>query len=123
MKRNELTDEQKLDILIPKGMAVLREHVRQKMPETGRFQRVFVIFAYPGTGYEALLWVEHNVSEQGGNGRLTAAMREAGSDKVVQHYITKGTKDELMRWLNTSANGEELRSSYAQLKCSVDRFD
>ncbi len=123
VNKNKLTDAQKLDILIPKGMALLSDCVRQKMPETGRFQRILVIFDYPGTGYQALLWVEHNVSEQGGNGRLTAGMREAGCDKVVQHYIAKGTKEDLIQWLSTPDNGEELRSSYAQLKNSVDRFD
>lgn len=65
MERNELTDEQKLDILI--------------------WLRCASIF-----------------------GRR--CLRRAGSDKVAQHYITKGTKEDLMRWLNTSANEEELRS-------------
>lgn len=123
MNKNELTDAQKLDILLPKAMNVLREHIQQKMPETGEFRKFFVCFGYPGTGYEALLWVEHNVSEKGGNGRLAAGMRETNSDRVVQHYIATGTKEELMQWLSTSANGAQLRSSYAQLKNAVDRFD
>lgn len=123
MDRKRQTDAQKLDILIPKAMDYICEQIQQKMPETGGFRKFFVCFTYPGTGYEALLWVEHNVSERDGNGRLTAGMREAGSDKVVQHYMAKGTKEELMQWLNTSANGAQLRSSYEQLKSAVDQFE
>lgn len=123
MNKKELTDAQKLDILIPKAMAYMCEQIQQKMPEVGGFRKFLVFFAYPGTGYEALLWVEHNVSEKGGNGRLAAGMRETNSDRVVQHYIATGTKEELMQWLSTSANGAQLRSSYAQLKNAVERFD
>lgn len=123
MGKKALSSKEKLDILIPKVMSVLCDMTRQRMPEQGVFQKFFVTFDYPGTAYQGMLWVEPNRTGQGGNGRLTSAMRQDGSDRVVQHYMTAGSKAEIMQWLMCGDNVELLRADYGQLKQTVDRFD
>lgn len=123
MSKKALTDKQKLDILVPKVMSTLCDIAEQRMPEKGIFQKFFVTFEYPGTKYEGMLWVEPNLTGQDGNGRITAAMRHSGSDRVVQHYMAAGNKAEIMAWLMCSGNVELLQADYEQLKQASDRFD
>lgn len=120
MSKKELTNEEKINILIPKAMSVLCDMVEQRMPEEGQFQKFFVSFEYPGTKCEALLWIEPNLTGRGGNGRVTTAMREVGSDRVVQHYMTVGNKTDIVRWLQCSGNAGVLQTDYDQLKQAID---
>lgn len=122
MSKKELSSKGKLDILVPKVMSVLCDMARQRMPDKGVFQKFFVTFDYPGTAYQGMLWVEPNLTGQGGTGRVTSAMRQAASDKVVQHYMMVGNKAEIMAWLTCSDNVELLQTDYEQLKQAVDRF-
>ncbi len=123
MSKKELTNEEKLNILIPKAMSVLCDMVEQRMPEEGQFQKFFVSFEYPGTKCEALLWMEPNLTGRGGNGRVTTAMHEVGSDRVVQHYTMVGNKTDIVRWLQCSGNASQLQTDYDQLKQAINRFD
>ncbi|MGN0968935.1 MAG: hypothetical protein ACI4O3_06645 [Oscillospiraceae bacterium] len=123
-KKKTLTPEERIRLLIPQGMEVLRGFVEQHVPEQGRFQPVFVTFDYPGTDYEGVLRVEYDETEAAGTGRrLTATMHPAGSDKAVFHTIWRGDRRQLIGWLSEQDNAGELRESYGQLKAAVDRFD
>ena len=123
MGEKVLSNKEKLDILIPKAMSVLCDMTRRCMPEQGVFQKFFVTFDYPGTAYQAMLWVEPDRTGRAGNGRVTSAMRQDGSDRVIQHYMTVGSKEEIIVWLMCADNAQLLRADYEQLKQAADRLD
>lgn len=118
-----LSNKQKLDILIPKGMKLLAERTEKEVPDSGRFLPISVSFDYPGTGYTATLRLEPSALGDGTERCLRSYMQESNSDKAVSHYLYTGTKTQILAWLREKKREEELRESYAQLKQSVDNFD
>lgn len=118
-----LSNKQKLDILLPKGLRLLAQRMEQEVPQSGRFAPISVSFDYPGTVYKAHLRVEPSARGDGTERCLRSFMSEAGSDKAVSHYLYTGTKEQLLVWMQDKHSEKELRESYAQLKESVDRFD
>lgn len=123
MGKKERTDKEKRNILISKVMEVLRDTAQQRMPEEGLFQKFFVTFDYPGTPHKGFLWIEPNRTGRGGNGRVTAAVCQGGSDRMVQHYIAVGSKAELTAWLDSAENLPLLLEEYEQLNRAADRLD
>ena len=123
MGEKKRTEREKTELLISKAMEVLCDMTRQRMPERGVFQKFFVTFDYPGTAYQAMLWVEPDRTGRAGNGRVTSAMRQDGSDRVIQHYMTVGSKEEIIVWLMCADNAQLLRADYEQLKQAADRLD
>jgi len=118
-----LSNKQKLDILIPKGLRLLAERTEKEVPAAGRFMAISVSFDYPGTNYQAILRVEPSARGDGTERCLRSYMRENGSDKAVSHYLYTGSKEKILAWLKDKQSEKELRESYAQLKQSVDNFE
>lgn len=118
-----LSNKQKLDILIPKGLRLLAERTEKEVPDSGRFTPISVSFDYPGSNYAAYLRVEPSARGDGTERCLRSFMKESGSDKAVSHYLYTGTKKQLLTWLKDKSREKELRKSYAELKESVDNFD
>lgn len=118
-----LSDEEKLDILLPKGMKLLAERVEKEVPASGRFMPISVSFDYPGTAYSAYLRLEPSALGDGTERCLRSYMGEKGSDKVISHYMYAGTKDKVLAWLKDKKNEKDLRQSYEELKQGADRMD
>ena len=119
MKERKMTKKD----FVRRAMEVMLEHYDAHIPASGRCKPFSVSCRYPGTEYEALLQVEQDLTGSPDSRRLRTMMHENGSDRVVSHYITKGTGDELKAWLRNPENRGELMKSYEQLKQSVDSFD
>ena len=118
-----LSDKEKLDILIPKGMRLLAERIEKEVPDKGIFMSISVSFDYPGTACLAHLRLEPSARGDGTERCLRSYMGERGSDRVVSHYIYTATKDKILAWLKDRKNEAELRRSYEQLRQGVDRMD
>lgn len=117
-----MTDEEKKVFLIRKGRKVFRDDVEEKLPEEGPAQRVFVAFDYPGTEYEAFLAAEADRLDRNGR-RVSVMMRPQGSNRVMSSYIWKGTKQELLRWLDREERESELRELFQNLADSLTKED
>ena len=119
MKERKMTKKD----FVRRAMEVMLEHYDAHIPATGRCKPFSVSCRYPETDYEALLQVEQDLTGGSDSRRLRTMMHEYGSDRVVSHYITKGTGNEIKAWLRDTENRGELMTSYEQLKESVDNFD
>lgn len=108
---------------VRRAMEVMLEYYDERIPATGRCSPFTVSADWPGTDYKARLMVEQDLTGGPDGRRLRTVMHENGSDRVVSHYITKGTGEELKAWLRNTDNRAELMQSYEQLKESVDNFD
>lgn len=54
---------------------------------------------------------------------MSAMMRPKGSDRVMFNYIWKGTKRELLRWLDEEEREGELRKIFQNLADSLAKED
>lgn len=117
-----MTEEEKKVILIQKGRKIFRNNVEKEIPEEGPTERVFVVFDYPGTEYEAFLTAEADHLDWSGRG-VSAMMRPKGSSRIMSNYIWKGTKQELLRWLDQEEREGELRKIFQDLADSLAKKD
>ncbi len=119
MKERKMTKQD----FVRRAMEVMLEYYDAHVPATGRCKPFSVSADWPGTDYTARLMVEQDLTGSPDSRRLRTMMNENGSDRVVSHYITKGTGEEIKAWLQNAENRGELMESYEQLKKSVDNFD
>ena len=119
MKERKMTKQD----FVRRAMEVMLECYDEHIPATGRCRPFTVSARWPGTDYTARLMVEQDLTGAADSRRLRTMMHENGSDRVVSHYITKGTGEEIKAWLRNTENRAELMQSYEQLKESVDNFD
>lgn len=117
-----MTNEEKKVLLIQKVRGVFRANVEGKLPEEGPTQGVFVCFDYPGTEYEAFLRAEEDHLNWSGR-RVRVMMRPQGSSRVMSNYIWKGTKQELLQWLDRDELESELRELFQDLADSLAKED
>ena len=117
-----MTDEEKKVLLIQKVREVFRANVERELPEEGPTQGVFVCFNYPGTEYEAFLRAEEDHLNWSGR-RVRVMMRPQGSNRVMSNYIWKGTKQELLRWLDQEERQSELEKFFQNLADSLAKED
>ena len=119
----KMTNEEKLDILVTKMLEYLKNQVNS-LPEQGRFEHHSVSMTYPGTTCDGYLIYECDLTDSSQRGRrLRASMCRQGSDRMISHYLFKGSKAECLAWLEKPGNQEVLKKDYAELLSSVERAD
>lgn len=119
-----MTNFEKTIKILEKCAEHLSERLRDHIPEQGDFPPNQVWFEYPGTKYAGYMRIEKDLlSEDGTVRRLRTSMGQKNSDRIVSHYLEKGTNTQLIAWLSESGSIQKLAESYGQLKESVDNFD
>lgn len=122
-EKQDMTDEEVLDFLIPKMLECMKKKI-DPLPEQGKFDSHSVSITYPGTTCEAYLNYTYDPIDGGDrNRRLRASMCRQGSDRMISHYLFKGSKAECLAWLEKPGNQEVLKKDYAELFSSVERAD
>ena len=120
---HQMTNEEKLDILVTKMLEYLKNQVNS-LPQQGRFERHSVSMTYPGTTCDGYLFYECDLTDSSQRGRrLRASMCRQGSDRMISHYLFKGSKAECLAWLEEPGNQKALKKDYAALLSSVERAD
>lgn len=118
-----MTNEEKLDILISTMLEYLEKQVTS-LPEQGRFEPHSVSMTYPGTACKGFLIYENVLTDSSQRCRwLRTSMCRQGSDRMVSHYLFKGSKAECLAWLGEPGNQEALKKDYAALLSSVEQAD
>ena len=116
--------ERQKSALIKKGLNIFRDMVAEQLPEQGPAERIFVAFDYPGTEYEAFLAVEDDSLNLSGHGRrVRILMRPGSSSRVMSSYIWKGTKRELLQWLDQEERQGELEKLFQNLADGLAKKD
>lgn len=120
---HQMTNEEKLDILVTKMLEYMKKQVNS-LPEQGRFERHSVSMTYPRTNCDGFLIYEYDLTNSSQRGRrLRASMCRQNSDRMISHYLFKGSKAECLAWLEEPGNQEALKKDYAELFSSVERAD
>lgn len=121
--KRKMTNEEKLDILVSTMLEYLEKQVKS-LPEQGTFERHSVSMTYPGTTCDGFLIYEYDLTDSSQRGRrLRASMCRQGSDRMVSHYLFKGSKTECLAWLGEPGNQGFLKKDYAALLFSVEQAD
>ena len=112
-----LSYKEKMKLLVSKVVEVEAENVKNKVPETGQFPKVFVTYEHPDKKLKGMLSVKADGREDAIR-RVSAGMFVKGEDRVVSNYVFKGTKAEVLSWL-TKEQVPDLIEIYEHLKEKV----
>ena len=89
----------------------------EKSPERGKIKPFFVCIDYPKSGCEGVLFYENDLTDPTEQKRrIRVAMRKQGCDRLVSHYLFKGTREECVAWMKDEQTLEILLEEFAQLK-------
>ena len=81
-----LSYKEKMKLLVSKVMEVEAENVKNKVPETGQFSKVFVTYEHPDKKLKGMLSVEAD-SREDAIRRVSVGMFIKGEDRIVSNYV------------------------------------
>lgn len=116
------SNEEKLQLLVGRACEVMAGRVENEVPENGKFAPLSVSWNLPGSLNRAMLAVEADALNPKDSRRLSVGVTRAGSDKVRQGYILKGTKKEILEFVKDPKNQEEIIKTARQLSDSTDEY-
>ncbi len=114
--------ESTTDILISKSREYLAQRAEREVPENGMFTRLFVAFDIPETQNEAIIAIEHDEKEPKTQRRLSIGVHNQYSDRMFSNYVLKGTKQEIIDYLNNKENQESIKTTVSSLSSKVDDY-
>ncbi|MDE6589396.1 MAG: hypothetical protein K2K53_03415 [Oscillospiraceae bacterium] len=124
---NILSADEKLAILVEKGIKVLLENWRENILEKGH-KAVFVAFGVPETDHEGILKLEKEPRMgREGNWRLSIGVHRERSRRMHAHFLCHGDGQEglekVLAYLNQPEFKAELLASVKELFHHVDQDD
>ncbi|MCD7780279.1 MAG: hypothetical protein LUH05_06360 [Candidatus Gastranaerophilales bacterium] len=117
-----LSKEEQMPLLIKKGAEILNQNAERQVPENGKFNRVFVAFDIPETQNEAIISIEHDELNPKESRRLSVGVHHNNKDRLFSNYILKGTKKEILSYLNNTDNHKEILDSVNNLSQKTDEY-
>lgn len=113
---------EKLNIIVKKSMEVFADHADKTVPENGKFLRSNVFFEIPETQNEGLLFIEYDGENPKTQRRLSVGVHNKNSDRLISNYLFKGTKQEILEYLQNDKNKDEIIQSVNNLSDKTDKF-
>ena len=110
------------DLLISKSREYLAQRAEREVPENGIFTRLFVAYDIPETNNEAIIAIEHDEKEPKTQRRLSIGVHNQHSDRLFSNYVLKGTKQEIINYLNNKENQETIKTTVSNLSAKVDEY-
>ena len=117
-----LDKEEKMKILTAKTKEVLSQAAEREVPENGRFSRVFVTFSVPESDNKAVFSIIHDDVDYKDKRQLSIGVHRQNSDRMFSNFIMKGTKKEIIEFLNDERNNEELKQIVEHLSVKADDY-
>ena len=117
-----LDKEEKMKILTAKTKEVLSQAAEREVPENGRFSRVFVTFSVPESDNKAVFSIIHDDVDYKDKRQLSICVHRQNSDRMFSNFIMKGTKKEIIEFLNDERNNEELKQIVEHLSVKADDY-
>ena len=109
-----MTKEEKLELLLRRMMEYLEQQIAKMQ---GKPRTCYVVMDDPESGCETFLRCEPDLTAGGaGQMRLRTSMRFGDSDRIVSHYVYRGTVEECGAWLRDPATEAALREDIASLR-------
>ena len=116
------SDKEKTDILVSKSRQILAQKTEKEVPENGQFRKIFVAFDVPNTQNEAVLSIEHDLKNPKIQRRLFIGVHHQNRDRLFSNMLLRGTKQEIIDYLNSEDNQELVKTLTAHLSDKVDEY-
>lgn len=121
LTRTKLTREEQLNKLFQTVAELLVKNAKEGVPETGSFQKLTVGGKIKGADYESILGIEQSYQAENER-RVTLGMHRTGDDRLVSNDLFKGTKEEVLAWLESPEGLEQIIEAYKHLEARVKDF-
>lgn len=115
-------NESTTDLLITKSREYLAQRAEREVPENGAFTRIFVAYDIPDSQNEAVIAIEHDEKEPKTQRRLSIGVHNQHSDRLFSNYVLKGTKEEILNFLNNKENQETIKTTISNLSAKTDEY-
>ncbi len=119
---NTAKNQDKMEILMNRLCEVLSERTENEVPENGKFSPISVSFSIPQTNNKAKAIVEYDALAPKNLRRLSIASHHANSDRLISTYILRGTKQEIIDYINNPQNQKKLIKLADELSDSVNEY-
>ena len=119
---NAVENQDKMEILMNRLCEVLSERTENEVPENGKFSPISVSFSIPQTNNKAKAIVEYDALAPKNLRRLSFASHHANSDRLISTYVLRGTKQEIIDYLNNPQDQKKLVKLAGELSDSVDEY-
>lgn len=118
----KLTREQQLNKLYQAVAELLVEKAKVSLPEAGSFRKITVGGNVKGEICHSILGIEESYSSQTER-YVTLGVYREGEDRVVSNYLFKGTKQEVLEWLESPEGLTQIIEAYEHLEEKVKDWD
>lgn len=112
----------KKELLLRRSMEHISGWMRDNMPPDGKCEPYFAEFVFPGMPHRARLCVKCDAADPARRRLLTQVIMH-GTDICMMNYMARGTRDELIAYLDDETNVEPLLVSLQHLAESIDERD
>ena len=117
-----MTNDEKIDMFAGNAAKLLAKKAEMEVPENGKFSRVLISFDVPGTQNVAYYYIEHDELDPKDTRRFTISTARKGSDRLTNANIFKGTKAQMLEYLNDSKNAQLFRDTLRDVSKSTDDY-
>lgn len=101
--------------IVPSSSKSFSEFIISKVPENGKFQPFSFSYVIPGTTNKVKMTVEYDGQDPKTQRRLSVGVHHKDRDRLTSEYILKGTKKEIMSYLQDDKNYDFLRKTINEL--------
>lgn len=109
-----------MDFLTQRALEIFSQRVQNEVPENGKFSNLSVSWGIPDTQNKATVLVEADEINPKDLRRVLVASRRDGSDRLVTSYIFKGTKKEVLEFIQKEDTKEKVKETAFELSKKVD---
>ena len=115
-----MADKRKqLNILFEAVTEHLVRLARDQVPETGSFRRVSMGGYRKGHPFHSILGIEESYESETMR-RISLGMYREGEDRVISNYLFRGTKQEVIAWLEDPENRQEIIDTFEHLESRLE---
>lgn len=109
-----------MNYFVNKTFEVLAQRVEKEVPENGKYRPIAVSFKIPETNNMVKFIVEYDEVNPKDFRRLFIGVQHVNSDKMVSYHLLKGTKKEILEYINNSDNIPKAIEFVGELSKSLD---
>lgn len=119
---SKMTDEEKITMFSRNAAKLLAKKVEYEVPENGQFGKCILSFDIPGTQNVACYKVEHDILEPKDQRCFSICAYRNGNDRLTSQQLIKGTKKEILEFLQDENNFQLFKDTLVDVSDSTDEY-
>ncbi len=112
----------RMNVLATKVKEILLEQSERRIPENGKFGKVSMGFYVPDSDNMGILYAEYDPKDPKTQRILSVGVYHKNSDRITSNIVAKGTKKEILEYLKSQDNNEELIKTIDDLSAATDEY-